>query len=140
MKKRVLATILGVIVGVIIVSLGDYITHIITPLPKNMNTNDPKEFISFNKTIPFSTFVIMMFFWLLSSFVGGMVAAFLNKKDWIKASIYVGLLLMTATLMNLYLIPGHPTWMWILSIIGFIPLSYLGGKTIPKKENVDVRL
>jgi Na+-driven multidrug efflux pump len=130
MIKKVLAIFFGVITGMIVVMLGDFIAHKFTPLPPNLNSADPKEIIAFVKTIPNTTFVIMQLFWLLSAISGGIVAAIINANDWQKSVMNVGIILMLATLMNLYLIPGHPIWMWVITILGFIPLAYLGGKIV----------
>jgi hypothetical protein len=136
MIKKVLAIFFGVITGMLVVMLGDFIAHKFTPLPPNLNSADPKEFIAFVKTIPTSTFLIMLLFWLLSAFAGGIIAGIISDSNWVRSVLIVGFLLMLATLMNLYLIPGHPMWMWICTILGFMPLAYLGGKLVSRKEQL----
>jgi hypothetical protein len=136
MIKKVLAIFFGVLGGIVVVSVGEFIAHKFTPPPTHMNVSDPKEFIAFVKTIPTSTFLIMLLFWLLSAFAGGIIAGIISASNWVKSVLIVGFLLMLATLMNMYLIPGHPMWMWICTILGFMPLAYLGGKLVSRKEQL----
>lgn len=133
--KKVFPIIIGVVVGFTIVFIGDSVTHRLYPPPAGINFMDKTALDAFVASIPTYVLVIMFLFWMLSSFLGGLVAARFNRVDWKKKSIITGSILMAAALLNMIMIP-HPLWMLIASVILYMPVSFLGGWMVkPKKIN-----
>lgn len=133
--KKVLPIITGVIVGFLIVFIGDSVTHRLYPPPAGINFMDKAALDTFVASIPTYVLVVMLLFWLLSSFLGGLVAARLHRADWKKKSIITGSILMAAALLNMIMIP-HPLWMLIASIALYIPVAFLGGWMVRPKNSL----
>lgn len=127
MRKRILAIMAGVVAGFITVSIGDAITQQLYPA-NGLNYQDKEALRSFISQLPTSCFIIMLTFWCLSSFLGGLVAAKVNPETWMRSSLLTGLVLLAAAVGNMVMIPYHPTWMMIACIILYLPLAYFGAK------------
>jgi len=127
MLKRILSVIAGASAGILIVIAGDMATHFFFPIPEGIAHNDKEALREMLTLIPTSALIIMMAFWLLSSFIGAFVAAKINKQSWRSSAIITGSVLMTAAILNMLII-AHPIWMMITTILFYIPVAYLGGK------------
>ena len=131
MLKRIIAVITGVVVGFIVVFIGDATTHKLNGghAPDGMDREALSGYVS---NIPVYVLVIMVLFWMLAAFLGGFIAAKINKDSWKQVSLITGGILFAATLLNLAMIP-HPAWMWIAAVVLIIPAAFLGGKiALPK--------
>lgn len=132
--KKVFSIVAGVTTGFVIVFMGDASTHALHPVPLGLNYMDKNVMLDYIATIPTYIRVIMMAFWLLSSFFGGMVSARLYRAEWKKSALTTGCILMAASLLNLIMTtPAHPTWMWIGALAGYIPLAFIGGWLVKEK-------
>ena len=127
MLNRILAIVVGIITGFLIVTFGDLIVHQFIVVPVGLNILDKKTMTDFIATIPIPYLIIMVGYWLLSSCLGAMVASVINRKGWRNTSLIVGAILMIGAISNMLLIP-HPTWMLVVSAIGYLPFALLGGK------------
>ena len=79
MLKRILAVVAGLVTGVIVVMVGDMTTHILFPIPEGIDLSKKEAIAQLMAMIPTTALVIMLFFWLLSSFLGAFVATKINK-------------------------------------------------------------
>lgn len=130
--KKVFAIIIGVTAGFAIVFIGDSTTHALSPLPRGLDYTNRDEMAEFMATVPIYVLVIMLIFWLASSFLGAMLASRLNRIEWKRTSLIVGGILMAAAILNLAMHP-HPAWMWISALAGYIPAALLGGWLVRPK-------
>lgn len=85
--KKVISIILGVITGFVIVFIGDATTHALNPPPLGLNFMDKNVMMAYVATIPTYIMIIMMLFWIVSSFMGGLVAARLNRNEWKRSGL-----------------------------------------------------
>ncbi len=129
MIKRILSVLAGLVAGFITISIGDGITQHLYPA-NGLNYQDKEALKNFITQLPNSCFAMMLSYWCLSSFIGGMVAGKVNPKSWLHSSLLTGLLLLAASIGNMVMIPYHPNWMMVSCIILYIPLAYLGGKLV----------
>ena len=129
MRKRFLSVMAGVIAGFITVSIGDGITQYLYPA-NGLNYADKEALKDFISQLPNACFAMMLSFWCLSSFIGGLVAGRVDPKTWLHSSILTGLILLAASVGNLVMIPYHPNWMMVACIILYLPLAYLCGKLV----------
>ena len=133
--KKVFAIVTGVVAGFAIVFIGDATTHALSPVPNGLDYTNRDEMRAYIESIPMYVLVIMVVFWLASSFLGAMLAARIYRFEWKRTALITGGILMAAAILNLAMIP-HPGWMWIAVIAGYIPAALLGGwlvrpKTVP---------
>jgi len=127
MNKRISSVLAGIVVGFAIVFAGDWISHFIYPMPASMDLNDPDSIRAVMAAVPRGVLVLMLGYWLLSSFAGGFVAGKINREGWKRSSIFTGSILLAGAIGNFFMIP-HPAWMIVASLILYIPCAYLGGK------------
>lgn len=130
--KKILSIVAGVVVGFVIVFIGDATTHALSPIPANLNVTDKSAIANYISSIPLYVMIIMAIFWLFSTFIAAMLAARINRSEWKNTALITGSILMAASILNLMLIP-HPLWMWLVVIIGYLPVSLLAGYLIRPK-------
>jgi hypothetical protein len=123
--KKVFAMATGVVTGFVLVFIGDATTHSLSPVPKGLDYTNRADMRDYIASIPMYVLVIMVIFWLASSFLGSMMAARINRTDWKRTGLATGGILMAAAVLNLALLP-HPLWMWIVTLIGYLPAAFLG--------------
>lgn len=135
--KNILSTFLGVLGGIFIIFTLEIVSHLIYPMPPEMDINDMEAIKAFTSSAPTTIFVLLVVSYALGSIVGGLVAAAIAATNKMTKAITVGGILMGLGAYNLFMIP-HPVWTIIISIFLFIPCSYLGGylgiKISSKKE------
>lgn len=100
MKKRILSVMAGVVAGFITVSIGDAITQQLYPA-NGLNYQDKEALKNFITQLPTTCFIIMLGFWCLSSFIGGLVAGKVNPDSWMRSSLLTGLILLAAAVGNM---------------------------------------
>lgn len=130
--KKVISIVAGVAAGFVIVFIGDATTHSLYPPPLGLNYMDKNVMMDYISKIPGYIMVIMTIFWLLSSFLGGMLAARINRVEWKQSAVITGSILMAASILNLIMI-SHPKWMWLAVFVGYIPAAFIGGWLVKEK-------
>ena len=134
MKNRILAIIAGLVIGWVIVGLGDVVTHKLFPAPTDFDYTDKQALKTFIEGLPVAAFVSMILVWAISAFLGGMTTGKIAKSNWKRLCLITGGILLLANVANMFVIP-HPTWVNIVTVIMYLPLAYLGGKIIQKAKN-----
>ena len=133
MARKIISVIAGVIVGFLFVFIGDSVCMRLYAPPIGLN---PMDQINYNNSIagiPTYVMVIMLLFWMLSAFFGGLVTSIINKAGWKKSSLATGGILLAASILNMINV-SHPTWMVISAVILYIPMAYLGGMVVSNKK------
>lgn len=131
--RKVLAIICGVIAGFAIVFMGDATTHSLSPLPNGLDYTNRDEVRAYIENIPMFVLVLMVIFWLASSFLGSMLATVICRAQWKQISLITGGILLAAAILNLAMIP-HPGWMWAAALIGYIPAAFFGAWLVRPKS------
>ena len=130
--RNILAVVVGVVIGFIIVFIGDATTHKLNPANDGINEMDKETLKAYIEGMPMYVTVIMVLFWAIAAFVGGFVAAKINKVNWKNVSSITGGILLAATILNLVMVT-HPVWMWIAALALILPAAFLGGRVaVPK--------
>jgi hypothetical protein len=119
MNRKILSVIAGVITGFIVIFAGDAIIGKMGG-ERDMNSDTGA---------PGYVQVLMVISWLLSAFLGGLVAARINRVQWKQTALITGAILLGAALLNLAMHP-QPAALWIAAIILYLPVSLLGGYTV----------
>jgi len=115
MLRAVLATIAGVIVGVVIVFVAETIGHMIYPPPEGTDLKDPEQLKAIMNEIPLGAKIAVLVAWGLGTFGGGVSAVLLSgRKSW-PAGV-VALVMLAAAGATLFMIP-HPTWMIAATLV-----------------------
>jgi len=131
--KKVLAIVIGVVAGFAVMFMGEATTSSLSPMPAGLNTRNRDEMRVFIESIPMYVLVLLIIFWLASSFLGAMLASRINRSNWKNVSIITGSILLATTILNMAMLP-HPAWMWITVLAGYIPAALLGGWLVRPKS------
>lgn len=137
--RRVLAVILGLIIGGTFIAGGETVIHSFSGIKLPSENASQKELFDYVQQIPFLLKVLLVFNWGTSVFIAGLVASFIQGRTSMKPSLIVAGILQLFMYMNMLLIPGHPTWVVITTTVMCLPLGLFSFLLIRKKETtVDV--
>lgn len=115
MLRKISAVFLGLLVSVLTVTLVEWISHQVYPLPPGMDFKDSEKVRLYVSGLPLGAFLAILLGWLLGTLAGAMVACRVaQEKPAVFASI-IGAVMMAATVANLIMIP-HPDWFSIAGI------------------------
>lgn len=132
--RRVLAVIIGLIVGGVFIAGGESVLHSLSGIKVPNENATQKELFDYVQQIPVLLKVLLVINWGISVFIGGLVAAFIQGRTSMKPSIIVAGILQLFMYMNMLLIPGHPTWVVITTTVMCIPLGMIAHFMIRKKK------
>jgi hypothetical protein len=76
---------------------------------------------------PAGALLVVVFGWMLGSFAGGFVTTRIARRRGVVPALVLGGLLTLAGIANNLMLPP-PAWFWILSLIVFLPMAYLGAR------------
>ncbi len=127
--RNILSIIVGLIVGIIIISLVELLGHLVYPVPAGVR--NLAELKSYFAEAPAIIFIVVILGYALGSLAGGLVAALIRKKSKMSNALTVGGILMGLGLRNLIIL-SHPLWVTIIALAVFIPFAWLGGKLAVK--------
>lgn len=108
MARRILGTVAGVIVAMLVVGVMDYVSRMLAPDAAAM----PAQGFA---AVPTTSKVVMTLGWLLATLIGSFIAVRIAR--WVPAVWVVAGLIVAACLYNGFTIPGVPLWMQIASVI-----------------------
>jgi uncharacterized protein YacL len=132
MKNRLISIVAGAFAGWLVVYIGESVLNGILPTSTDINLSDKAALKNYIQGLPAHYFVFLLLTWAFSSFLGGFVTGKFAKSNWKRACLTTGGILMIGNIANFIMIP-HPIWVNIISVIMYLPLSYLGGKIINRR-------
>jgi hypothetical protein len=125
--RLILASIAGIILSFFVIKGAEGIVAKYYPL----NTLNPtiKDLIEQAKTMPTKGLLMVLAGYIVSSFMGGYLAARLSPEGKKQLGAFVvGFFLLLSGIVMFISIP-HPLWLTIASCVSYLAFSYLGGKT-----------
>ncbi|MFB9862601.1 hypothetical protein [Rufibacter immobilis] len=126
MFRSILSVLGGAAVGVFTISLVQFLSHQLYPLPTNSIPNDPQAMATFMTNAPVAALLLVLLAYALGSFFGGMVAARYATARPVLHALLVGVLLLVAGIANLVQIP-QPLWFTVISLAIYLPMAFFGG-------------
>ena len=129
MLKKIVAVVVGILIGGLGISLVQALSGQMYPWPEGLDYNNKEAFAAFMKTLPVGALLMVILSYIVGSFFGGMAATAVGKEKYSSALI-VGFGLTIAGVMNAIAIP-QPLWVSIVSFLVFIPFALLGAKILP---------
>jgi len=121
--RGILAAILGFVNFVVVVMIGEHVSHLIFPLPAGFDHHDPEAV----KALPMGALVALLVVWGSAAFAGAWVAARLAPAGKLAFGLSIGFVGLLAAVAIMLMIP-HPTWMWVAAVVDFLPAAYLGAR------------
>lgn len=141
MMRHIISTVVGIAISVAVVSLVQFLGHMVYPPPAGMDPNDPDSIAKFVKDLPVGALLFVVAAWQLGSFSGAFAASWLMARGGdapvsIIPAVIVGLTILAATLYMLSLI-SHPLWMMIAGVILPLPLAWLAAVAVNRSKQPD---
>lgn len=115
MLRKISAILLGLLVSGLTVTLVEWISHQVYPLPPDLDFKDPEKVRSYVSSLPLGAFLAILVGWLLGTLAGGLAACRVARDQPVVFASIIGAVMMAATVANLVMIP-HPTWFSIAGI------------------------
>ncbi|MRX27733.1 hypothetical protein [Kangiella sp. HZ709] len=132
MGKKILAVIIGLIIGGLVIMGIEAINMLRFPWPEGMSMDDKEGFVSYMQSLPMSALITV----LMAHIVGAIVAGFTSTKiaavNNINLGLICGVILLIGAAINLFMIP-HPIWFMVINVLTILPAALLGAKLAIKK-------
>lgn len=132
MIRKIFSVIIGIIVGVLGITLVQTISMQMYPWPEGLSFEDAERVKEHFSSLPVGAFLMVILSYMVGSFFAGMSATSISKEKY-REAIIVGGVLTIAGIMNGMSVP-QPLWVSIVSVLVFIPCAYLGAKVFPQKK------
>jgi hypothetical protein len=127
--RSVVATAVGIVTGVIVISAVEAVSNNMYPLPAGVDPKNLEALKAVILTMPNGAFLMIMLGHMLGALSAGIVSM-LIAKDTFRPTFVCGGMFMVFGLINLVVLP-HPMFVWA-EVPGYIPLAYLGAKLVRK--------
>ena len=129
--KRILAVVTGAIVAMVSIGLFEWVGMYMHPMPKGIDPMNKEAMMRLMGQMPVTFFLWLLLSYVVSSFIGGLVASLIiGRRNRVPAMI-VGIILTIGGVFNLMEIP-HPIWFVVLSTICYIPCAWFGFRTVKR--------
>ena len=125
--RSILAILAGLLSAFVVIGLVEAIGMRLYPLPPGMDPRDPNSIKAVMANLPRGAMLCVLVAYAAGSVVGGWVAARFAPRAKLTHGMIVGLLLLTAGLLNMSTIP-HPAWFWVSSIAIYVLGSWSGAR------------
>lgn len=124
MLRNILAGITGIVIAVAIVFLADELSHMMYPMPDDLDGSNLQDLKNYIESLPTGAFLTVMGGWVVATFVGAIVADRIGTaKTWVFPTV-VGAFVFCATTANLIAIP-HPHWFTAVSLSAILVSAWL---------------
>jgi len=128
MKRKIFATILGVVTAFLVVFAFEWIGHRIWPLPANLDWKDPATIAKFMAEMPLHAFAWLLLGWVIALILGVLSCARLHSSSarwpqWSTAAFFA-----IAVSSNFFMLQ-HPVWfvaasLFTLSVSAWAAVSF----------------
>jgi hypothetical protein len=125
--RSFLAVLLGAIAAGLLIFTVELLGTKLFPFPPGTDVNNPDALRAAMSHIPTGALLLVLFGWIVGTFVGAWVAARVAGRAPIAHGLVIGVLFLAAAVANMLAIP-HPVWFWVLGVAVFLPAAYLGAR------------
>ena len=124
--RGVVAVILGLLLAFACTFAVEAVNGMIYPPPPGTDFADPESVKAMMAVMPRAALVVVLGGWFVSALLGTALAARLARPaGW--PPLTVGILLLAAAVMNMYMIP-HPAWFWVIGVAIYPVATWLGAR------------
>jgi len=124
--RRVAAVLVGLLVGFAIIFGVEWIGAKLFPLPPGTDPSNDESMRAAMAVLPVEALLLVLVGWILSSLVGGWVAARIAGRT-LQPAMIVGTILLAAAVASMLTI-SHPLWFWVAGVLVFLPSAYAGAR------------
>ncbi len=130
--KNLPAVILGALVALLFTFLLQNFVNNIYPLPPGTDMYDAESAAKAFAIMPRNGLYIVLANYCITSFIGGILATLLSKRERKNPAIIVGIILSIGAIWNYFLL-HEPLWFFIAALFTYLPFTYLGYWLLRKK-------
>lgn len=127
--RRIVGIALGIAVGLGFVMVGDYLSTLVHPWPKDLDYHNRDVIVGYMNNIPITAFLAMLAGYAAGAFLGGLVATLVSGRGPSRPAMIVGIVLTVGNIFNQMQIP-HPIWFAVVSVLMSIPLAWSGWRIV----------
>ena len=137
MTKQVLISVVGVVVGMVIMMCLHMASTFVYPLPEGVEfmSQDPENMARLNEwfgTLPAGAFVLATVCHGLGCMSGAIVAMLISGRRSVVTPIIVGIFFTLCGIMNLSSVP-HPAWFPFIDVPIYLVLALVAGTLLKRK-------
>lgn len=114
LARGILAVVAGVLLGVLVIGLVEYLGHALFPPPADIDTNDPADLARLWEVIPIQSKLMVVAAWFLGSLAGACAAIAIARR--LLPAWTVGLIIAAMGLWTSQMFP-HPPWMVVAALV-----------------------
>ena len=132
MVRNTLAVVIGIVIGVVLIALGEATIHVLFPIGKI--PTEPEELAHFMENVPTVNKAFLVINWGIAAFIAATVTTLIQgRKDFKPVLITVGILQLL-TYMNMLMVPGHPAWIWLSVTFMYVIIGFIAYRLLRKKH------
>lgn len=125
MVRNVLAVILGFIVGWVVFTAIQTLSHLVFPPAVPLDTNDLESIRRYMESLTPAMYAIVLAGYAIGSFAAGLLIGKIAESKGNLIPIIVGGFFTIGWILNLIMLP-HPIWVAVLGFFMYIPFTILG--------------
>lgn len=115
----------GVIVAIVLVQSIEMLSHMIYPIPEDIDFSDAEKVRELMSTLPVGAILAIGLAWSVGAFGGTLVGAWIATAKPLVYAIIVGGVVLAGAVTMLILLP-HPWWFAISAPLAVVVGAYLG--------------
>lgn len=123
MGRTILGAVVGLAAAMATMLLIEGLATMLFPPPAGIDLNSEAALAEMVAKATPAMKAMVVFGWLLASFVGGWVAAKISRAHRVGAALVVGVAVVLGVIFNAVALP-HPLWMTALGVLSPIPLAW----------------
>ena len=132
--RNILAVVAGLVVGGSVNMAIIMISGSIIPPPEGVDNTTMEGLKAGMHLFQPKHFILPFLAHALGTFVGALLAAIIAATHKMKFALSIGIFFLVGGIANVIMLPS-PTWFTVLDVAGaYIPMGYLAGKLIVKKQ------
>ena len=133
--RKILAVILGAVVGTIILFIVGFIANAIDPTPPELMDPASPEAVALRvASTPTFTWLSTIFGLALGAFLGGVIGARVAKEKIVWVTSAIGLVLSLWAFYTFYVVFPAVLWVPLVMLISVFLFSYLGGFVVMQSQ------
>jgi hypothetical protein len=124
--RGVVGIILGLLLAFAITFAVEAVNARIYPPPPGVDLANPESVKAMMAVMPRAALMVVLAGWFVGALLGTALAArFARPAGW--PPLAVGILLLAAAVMNMYVIP-HPVWFWVVGVAIYPVATWRGAR------------